>query len=91
MTNTVELNGKKIQRVTDRTMLSILSESVGCYYCERTFIPPQVKEFTGSDEPLCPYCGIDSVVRTTDADELKGLFDKYFGPPYEKLADDEIS
>ena len=75
----VELDGKKIRFVMDREMLSYLSESIGCYYCEETFIPSKVSEFTGGGEPLCPNCGVDAVVRTTDKAELSGLHRKYFG------------
>ena len=75
----VEIDGKKIRFVMDREMLSYLSESIGCYYCEQTFISPQVSEFTGNGEPLCPHCGVDAVVRTTETADLSGLHKKYFG------------
>jgi len=39
------------------------SEFCGCFYCEKTFKPSEIKEWVGSeDRALCPHCGIDSVL-----------------------------
>lgn len=35
----------------------------GCYYCQRVFFGKEIKEWCdGEQTPLCPKCGIDSVV-----------------------------
>jgi len=35
----------------------------GCYYCLKTFLGREIKEWVdGEKTPLCPKCGIDSVV-----------------------------
>ena len=44
------------------------SSVCGCFYCERTFAPGEIAEWTDTKNPLakqtalCPHCGIDSVI-----------------------------
>ena len=42
------------------------SDICGCFYCLHTFKPAEIKEWvtSGNDDtfPMCPYCGIDSVL-----------------------------
>lgn len=43
------------------------SNLCGCFYCLKNFIPTEIVEWTDTDNPkgmtpLCPYCGIDSVI-----------------------------
>ena len=44
------------------------SSVCGCFYCERTFAPGDIKAWTDTDDAvaeqtaLCPHCGIDSVI-----------------------------
>ena len=78
MKRTVSVNEHSIDLVDGKT-ICFLSESLGCYYCEKTFIPSQVTEYVGKNrDPLCPHCGIDAVVRTTDKSLLNQLHVKYF-------------
>lgn len=35
----------------------------GCYYCEKVYSPTKVTEWCdGEKTPICPKCGMDSVV-----------------------------
>lgn len=35
----------------------------GCFYCKKIFNPSEIKEWVDNEyTPLCPYCGIDSVI-----------------------------
>jgi len=42
------------------------SEICGCFYCLKTFVPTKIEEWEvesgGEKTPLCPGCGIDSVL-----------------------------
>lgn len=44
------------------------SELCGCFYCETIFDPSEIKEWIDKEKndiaqtPLCPKCGIDSVI-----------------------------
>jgi len=45
----------------------------GCFYCLRQNIAlEEIKEYTGDSvpEPICPYCGIDSLLPDADMDTL---------------------
>ncbi len=71
------------------------SELCGCYYCLRTFPPRLIVEWTDRDmdrpegldnpgqTPLCPHCGIDSVIGSAGGDAiteelLKRLHERWF-------------
>jgi NAD-dependent protein deacetylases, SIR2 family len=42
------------------------SKRVGCFYCERTFAPSEIREWIDEEQtPLCPNCGIDAVLPDT--------------------------
>lgn len=57
---------------------------VGCYYCEQTFAPSKITECCheegGSRTAVCPHCGIDSVVPSSDPDLLRALYNDSFVP-----------
>jgi hypothetical protein len=39
------------------------SEACGCFYCLAVFGPSEIEEWVDcGDTPLCPKCGIDSVL-----------------------------
>lgn len=39
------------------------SELCGCFYCEATFSPEEIREYTDRGQTaLCPRCSIDSVI-----------------------------
>lgn len=39
------------------------SEVCGCFYCLAVFTPAEIKEWVDDDDtPLCPKCGVDSVL-----------------------------
>jgi hypothetical protein len=39
------------------------SELCGCFYCEATYTPDQIREYTDRGQTaLCPRCSIDSVI-----------------------------
>ncbi|MBS2003044.1 MAG: cytoplasmic protein [Cyanobacteria bacterium SZAS LIN-5] len=45
-----------------RTLLN-QSELCGCFYCEATFSPEEIREYTDRGQTaLCPRCSIDSVI-----------------------------
>jgi hypothetical protein len=52
----------------------ILEGSCGCYRCLETFNVEEIKDWTdGNKTALCPKCGIDSVLNTTDKELLKTI------------------
>ena len=55
-------------------------EDVGCFYCLCSYPLADIKEWVGSDgeSALCPHCGINSVVGTTDEEILQALCEKGF-------------
>jgi len=38
------------------------SNNCGCFYCMRIFSHNNIIQYTSCQFPICPYCGIDSVV-----------------------------
>ena len=39
------------------------SAECGCFYCLKKFPPSEIKSWADKGEtPLCPYCGMDSVL-----------------------------
>lgn len=43
------------------------SERCGCFYCQRTFTPAEVRHWVDEEDgvgmtALCPHCGIDAVI-----------------------------
>lgn len=64
----------KIHRTSMHNREMILKSSVcGCFYCEKTFEPKKIQDWTHRSHPLsefggegqtalCPHCGIDSVI-----------------------------
>ena len=56
------------------------SAQCGCFYCCRIFPASEIKEWVSSaSRPLCPYCGIDSVL----PDSLVELTDELLRDMYE--------
>jgi hypothetical protein len=52
-----------------RNRAEIESSAVcGCFHCEKTFSPSEIEDWTDASNPfpeqtpLCPHCGIDSVI-----------------------------
>jgi len=43
----------------------------GCFHCQRIFEETKIKEYTkeanGKPKPICPICGVDSVVNLQEA------------------------
>lgn len=65
------------------------SNSCGCFYCLKIFIPAEIVEWVDEDNPkgltpLCPHCGIDSVIGDksgfpiADQNFLKAMNGYYF-------------
>lgn len=67
------------------------SENAGCYYCLKVFpvyeIEEYIREADGSMTPVCPYCGIDSLIfdnsltdnsRIISQEELEFLHESQF-------------
>lgn len=43
-------------------------QTLGCFYCQCTYSSNAVAEWTDSGKtPLCPFCGVDSVVNIQEA------------------------
>ena len=39
------------------------SDNCGCFYCQKTYHPSKIKEWTDDGKTaICPYCGVDSVL-----------------------------
>jgi len=52
-----------------------ISQSCGCFYCEKVFSPAEIREWIDEDNTaLCPYCGIDSVLASSAGFELSREF-----------------
>lgn len=48
------------------------SKICGCFCCLRTFMPGKIAEWIDSNRTaVCPHCGIDSVISSHDAGNLK--------------------
>jgi hypothetical protein len=53
----------------------LASENCGCCYCECTFEPEKVEQWTDAGQTaLCPYCGIDAVIGSAAGYELTPEF-----------------
>lgn len=56
------------------------SKICGCFYCEKTFRPTDISDWTDTDgerhqqTALCPHCGIDSVVGDHSGFEITDTF-----------------
>ena len=47
------------------------SEACGCFYCEKVFSPTEITDWVDDGEtPMCPYCGIDSVLASASGFQL---------------------
>lgn len=55
-----------------------------CFYCLKGFLPEHITEWVDNNEtPLCPECGVDSVLSDTfapvaDDDFARRMHDAYF-------------
>ena len=48
-------------------------KTYGCFYCfQQNIVATDIQEYTGdsSPEPICPYCGIDSLLPDADMGAL---------------------
>lgn len=61
------------------------SDNCGCFYCLNIYSSSEILEWTDGDRtPLCPYCGIDSVLGDAsqfpagDKNFLKVMHEAYF-------------
>lgn len=56
-------------------------ETCGCFYCQQTFAPDQIREWIDGDQTaLCPKCGIDSVLAGPQtAETLAAMHVRWFG------------
>jgi hypothetical protein len=60
------------------------SELCGCFYCLATFPPTEIEEWTDDEQtPMCPKCGIDSVIGSAsgfsiDKEFLKSMNARWF-------------
>ena len=64
------------------------SKVCGCFYCQKTFSPKEIVEYTDEDNKkgptaLCPYCSIDAVLGDAVGVEitpklLKHMNERYF-------------
>ena len=55
------------------------SEACGCFHCLETFAPSAIEHWTDQgnekgETPLCPHCGIDSVLGSASGVPLTGPF-----------------
>jgi len=63
---------------------TMASELCGCFYCLATFLPAEIEEWTDDGQtPLCPKCGIDSVIGSAsgfliDKEFLKSMNARWF-------------
>jgi len=61
------------------------SRVVGCFYCEATYPPGDVREYVcGGKDAVCPKCGIDSVLAQASgydlsAEFLSAMHERWFG------------
>lgn len=61
------------------------SDLCGCFYCLEKFPPSEITEWVdGGLTPICPHCGIDSVVGASSglpitSDFLKSMNNRWFG------------
>lgn len=60
------------------------SDMLGCYYCLRVFSgKTEIPEWAdGGETPICPYCGIDSVIvhepkKDGDLENFKRVLARY--------------
>jgi len=43
------------------------ADACGCFYCQKLFHPSEIREWTDQGTTaLCPHCGIDSVLPSTE-------------------------
>lgn len=62
------------------------SEQCGCFYCQKLFLPTEIKLWVNDESTAaCPYCGIDSVLPETplydlNADLLQKMHRYWCGP-----------
>lgn len=41
----------------------LVLEQCGCFYCLKTIAPAEITEWVdGGETPICPHCGVDSVL-----------------------------
>jgi hypothetical protein len=63
---------------------AIASEICGCFYCLATFPPTEIELWTDDEQtPMCPKCGIDSVIGSAsgfriDKEFLKSMNVRWF-------------
>lgn len=61
----------------NRTLIA--GKRCGCYYCLETFDSTDVVEYTNNDKTaICPKCGIDAVIPSTDVVLLSKAHDFWF-------------
>ena len=61
----------------------------GCFYCLQTFDSCEIKLYDKVlGNPICPYCGADSVVIDTNESTLKELYKKVFSKTKETKKND---
>ena len=54
---------------------AMASEICGCFYCLATFPPAEIEEWTDNElTPMCPKCGIDSVIGSASGFSIDELF-----------------
>jgi hypothetical protein len=62
----------------------MVSEICGCFNCLATFSPAEIKEWLDDEQtPMCPSCGIDSVIGSAsgypiDPEFLKSMNERWF-------------
>lgn len=67
----------------------------GCYYCLRKFNPEDIREYIDDGTtPLCPYCGIDSVIlyrhKEEFAESIDEILDDMRSEKFEPIVDGEV-
>lgn len=61
------------------------SNVCGCFYCRRTCMPSEIKEYVRKDDTaICPHCGIDALLGdnsglpVTNNEFLLAMYNRWF-------------
>ena len=72
--NEIELEDAHRHSVRNRGKIE-QSSQCGCFSCNRLFLPSEVEDYIDEGETaLCPYCGVDAVIRDASGFQLSEEF-----------------
>ena len=83
MTYSKELLTQAHKHCTNNRDAINASTVCGCFYCEATYSPSEVREYVcGGKDAVCPKCGIDSVLADSSLEItgpfLRAMYDRWF-------------